>query len=159
MINETSILSVLMYLFKHHLQKDQKLSGDDNLIEELEDAGFKRLLIVQAFEWLASLAFETALDDGIAPSATSFRVYSTEECQLISADCRSLLLSLEHAGVLTNATRETVINQLLQLEDEGIDINLVKWVTMMVLFNTPEMEQQLSNMELLILSESVHGEH
>jgi Smg protein len=47
------------------------------------------------------------------------------------------LLFLEQMGVLTPASRERVIDRAMALENEDFDIDQLKWVILMVLFNQP----------------------
>ena len=155
MKNET-VLTVLMYLFHNHMEKDNRLNLNDmQLVDELKSAGFHAHVIGKAFRWLHRLT-EFASQD-TSPSTNSFRVFSEEECQLINIDCRSFIIGLEMQGILSPLTREIVIHQTLELINEGIDLSLLKWVTLMVLFNMPNSEHALSHMEFLVLAHAMHN--
>lgn len=157
-MKEESVLNVLMYIFHNHMDRDQRVDIDDTgLVDELKSAGFHALSIGRAFRWLHHL---TELADQ-APdiSDQSFRVYSEQECWLMNEECRNFIYSLEHQGILTPQTREMVIHQTLELINEGVDINLIKWVTLMVLFNTPGCEDALAHMEFLIQSDAFDTVH
>ena len=158
-MKQTTILNVLMYLFQHHMRSEESL-GDigQELLVELEDAGFQRPSILQAIEWLSFLHQENFAQI-IQPTDGTFRVFSLYEHDIIGAECINYLIELEHAGILNSLSRELVLHQLLELQNEQIDLNLVKWVTLMVLFNVPGNEGQLANMELLVLEEGLGGTH
>lgn len=153
-----SILGVLMYLFYNHMEKDNQINLNDmELIDDLKSAGFHAHNIGKAFRWLHHLA-EFA-EQNTQPTTHSFRVFSEKECWLMSTECRDFILSLEHQGILTPLTREIVIHQTLELINEGVDLNLLKWVTLMVLFNTPNCETELSQLEFLVLSHALDSIH
>jgi Smg protein len=153
-----SVLGVLMYLFYNHMEKDNQINLNDmELIDDLKSAGFHAHNIGKAFRWLHHLV-EFAEQD-IPPTARSFRVFSEKECWLMSTECRNFILSLEQQGILTPLTREVVIHQTLELINEGVDLNLLKWVTLMVLFNMPNCDTELSHMEFLVLSHTLDSIH
>src|SRR3990167_10467502 len=153
-----SVLNVLMYLFHHHMDRDNPLDLNDmKLIDELKSVGFHAHIIGKAFRWLHHLVELT--DQDVPASKNSFRVFSEQETWLINTDCRNFILSLEHQGILTSHTREIVIHQALELIHEGVDLNLLKWVTLMVLFNMPNSENALSHMEFLVLTNALDTIH
>ena len=57
---------------------------------------------------------------------------------------------LEQVGVLDPVNRELVIDRLMALGDDDIDLDQVKWVVQMVLFNQPGKEAAFSLMEDLV---------
>lgn len=159
MMKEESVLNVLMYLFQNHMKDSCELDGDANyIIHALEEAGFASSLINEAITWL-----ETLVKDDTkliaSPSNTSTRVFTPEEKEFIDPECLDFILSLEQQGILTPETREIVINQALALESELVDISLIKWVTLMVLFNQPNCENALACMEFLVLDNTLGGVH
>lgn len=158
MMKEESVLNVLMYLFHNHMEKNDQINLNDiKLVDELKSAGFHSHLIGKAFHWLHHLT-EFA-DQAPNVSEHAFRVYSEEECRLMDDECRHFISSLEHQGILTPHSREIVIHQTLELINEGVDINLIQWVTLMVLFNLPGAEDALSHMEFLVQSDPFQTVH
>jgi len=149
-MKEESVLSILMYLFHYHMGKSDSAVNlsDMAIVDELKSAGFHVHSIGKAFRWLNHLA---ELSDTLPrASAHSFRVFSKEESSLMDEECRRFILSLEQQGILTPVTREIVIHQTMELIHEGIDLSLIKWVTLMVLFNLPNCEEALAHMEFLV---------
>ncbi|WP_423063162.1 DUF494 domain-containing protein [Candidiatus Paracoxiella cheracis] len=156
-MKEESVLNVLMYLFKNHMQDNCELDTiQAKLLLQLEELGFRRKVINQAFEWLENLSRESQ-EPILQPSKCSLRVFSDYECELLDIDCRSFLISLEQQGILNPQTRELVISQAIELEFEGIDVSLLKWVTLMVLFNQPDEKHALACMEFLVLDDTIGG--
>lgn len=158
MIKEENVLSVLMYLFKNHMQNNAQVDTgvDDKLLEELEDAGFGRPVIIDAFDWLADLDKETDSRPA-TPHPKSFRPFSAFERERIDLECRGFILLLEQQGILTPVVKEIVIAQVIKLGSDLVDINIVKWVTLMVLFNEEDQEEALTTMEMLVLDNTIGG--
>lgn len=160
-MKEESVLTILMYLFKYHMQESPLLgTNEEQIISSLEEVGFRRPTITKAFDWLVNLADLEALKAKDNNNKhQSFRVFSDFEKAIFDAECISFIMQLEEQGILTPFLREIVINQVIQLEQEGIDVSLIKWVTLLVLFNQPKDDQALKCMELLVLDEFTGGIH
>ena len=153
------VLTVLMYLFKNHMQENCTLDvGEKKLFLRLEELGFHRAVIDKAFRWLNNL-LQGVHEPMQLPTKDSFRVFSDHECELLDNDCRYFLITLEQQSILNPHTRELIINQAIELASEGIDVSLLKWVTLMVLFNQPDEKQALVSMELFILDDTLGGIH
>ncbi len=152
-----SVLDVLMYLFEHYFEDEVVLGPDqDSMKTELAHAGFRSRTIDKAFTWLEDLACQE--DNPIAlamADAPSVRVYTAEEQGKLDIECRGFLLFLEQAGILDPAHRELVIDRVTALETEEIDLEQVKWVVQMVLFNRPDRDEDESWVEDLALDEAV----
>ena len=74
--------------------------------------------------------------------------------QVGRTECRGFLLFLEQAQVLNAETREICIERLLELDKPDIELDDLKWVVMMVLFNVPGSENAYQQMEELVFDES-----
>jgi Smg protein len=62
-------------------------------------------------------------------------------------------------GVLTPASREIAIEQAMALESEDFDIDQMKWVILMVLFNQPGDEGAYAWVEDLLFDTPQRGLH
>ena len=158
-MKENSVLHVLMYLFQNHMQNNCQIDESEVLIDQLESAGFVLPVINQAIDWLANLADSNTIAAITTPQTSSFRFYTPYEITLFGEQCINFITHLEKENILTPITRELVIHQAIELQAEGIDLNLIKWVTLMVLFNQPEHDEALSCMELLVLENPPGGIH
>ena len=150
------MFDVLMYLFETYVQSDAYLMVDqDELAEELTRAGFHQDEIYKALSWLEHLAElhddERASRSICAPD--SFRIYAPEEMLKLGAECRGFLLFLEQIRVLDCETREIVIDRLMDLDSAEIELDDLKWVVLMVLFNVPGSENACHQMEELLFDE------
>lgn len=148
-----SVLDVLMYLFEHYLdEEDIDVESDrESLRHDLVEAGFPDEEIDRAFAWLEGLAVgaEQPQTEAVR-AAPSIRVYAPQELERLDRDCRGFLLFLEQVGVLDHTTRELVVDRVMALESFDIDLEQLKWVVLMVLFNQPGKESMFSWMEELV---------
>jgi Smg protein len=153
MIRE-NVLDVLLYLFENYLDDDAETYADrDVLTVELEAAGFPRSEVGKAFDWLEGLA----MDEDKIPALTgegAIRVFSDREMARLDIRCRGFLRHLENVGILDPAHREVVIDRILALEADTVDLDDVKWVVLMVLFNQPGQEMAFARMEGLVFEDS-----
>lgn len=151
------MLEVLMYLFQNHIQGNNVTIKEENLMLELQRAGFDVSEIENALDWLDGLA---ECSEMINPDTVSFRILSTEERLRLNAECWGFISYLEQVGILDFMARETVIDRLMNLNTTSlIDIPHIKWVTLMVLFQLNDRKDALKAMENLVLtcsSEQLH---
>lgn len=155
-----NVFDVLMYLFENFMDDDSGFDEDqDTLKEVLLEAGFRQNEIGKAFDWLEGLA---ELQDEAPPPAvpsSSLRLYSEPELGKITTECRGFILFMEQMGVLDSATREMVIDRVMALEEDEVDLEQLKWVILMVLFNQPGREAAFAWMEDLVLDETTGALH
>ena len=129
------MFDVLMYLFETYIHSEAEMRVDqDKLTRDLTDAGFEREDIYNALMWLP----------------LSLRIYTEEECLRLDASCRGFLLFLEQIQVLNLETREMVIERVLALDTAEFELEDLKWVILMVLFNIPGCENAYQQMEELL---------
>ena len=154
-----NVLDVLVYLFEHFIYDEPENARDRTSIEaDLAHAGFGAPEIGKAFEWLDEL--ERRRPEGSAIAANGpVRVYAPLELERLDAECRGFLLYLEQELVLDVSLRELVIDRVMALEDDELDLEDLKWVVLMVMFNQPGQEAAYAWMESHLLEsvgEAVH---
>ena len=149
-----SLFDVLMYLFENYMEEDSPLFSDpEKLKVQLSDAGFRHSQIHKAFLWLEDLAQGQEPEMAPLTAAGSFRVFHPEECAKLNMECRGFLMLMEQLGVIDPASRELIIDRVMALESEEIDLEQLKWVVLMVLFNQPGFEAAYSWVENLVLDD------
>ena len=133
------VIDVLMYIFSSYADQENNLPEDrDGIDADLRAAGFDSLEIAKAFEWLDGLALDEDIPV-INQSSQTTRVFSPQETQRLADNAQGFLLFLEQSGVLTPTLRELVINRIMALDSVSeVDLEELKWVVMMVLFNSTE---------------------
>jgi Smg protein len=147
-----SILDVLLYLFEHYFANDSLPPGDGEalpgspLFNELSEAGFSAAEIQKAFDWLDALAGQRP--DAAAPRSNGpIRVFHGPELDKLDVECRGFLLLLEQLGILDADQRELVLDRALALDQDELDLDDLKWVVLLVLFNQPGSEAAYAWME------------
>lgn len=148
------MFDVLMYLFETYIHNEPEMRVDqDQLTDDLAQAGFHRDDIYNALNWLEKLA---DLQEGQnAPyfffnDTATTEIYTEEESARLDAGCRGFLLFLEQIQVLNLETREMVIDRVMALDNAEFDLEDLKWVVLMVLFNIPGYESAYQQMEELL---------
>ena len=153
-----SILDVLLYLFEHYftddavpppgeahfLDREQLANGP--LLDELAQAGFSPAEIHKAFDWLGALA-EQRPAEGTRRADGPTRVFSGPELDKLDVEARGFLMFLEQHGVLDSDQRELVLDRGMALDQDELDLDDLKWVVLMVLFNQPGSEAAYAWME------------
>ncbi|MYB35358.1 MAG: DUF494 domain-containing protein [Gammaproteobacteria bacterium] len=135
-----SVLDILRYLFEgsHGAGIEATMDEQQGVVDQLQEMGFDEYSIDRAFDWIQNLSFLGESGGGDATSARyGIRYYTSEETQHLPARIRGYIMGLEQAGILNTVSREMVINQLMFLEPESMDLDSVKWVTLVVLDNYP----------------------
>jgi Smg protein len=135
-----SVFDVLMYLFEYYSEEDQEFEPNRfELQSQLLDAGFPTDEVDKAFEWLDGLA-----DQQGSPikniGTTSVRIFSDLESKRLGSAAQGFLMYLEQVHILNPMSRELVIDRIMALETEEVDLDQLKWVVLMVLFNQPDFE-------------------
>jgi Smg protein len=161
-----SILDVLLYLFEHYFTEDADLVRDHNslrsgpLFEELGQAGFSPAEINKAFEWLDALASQRPSPSTATPRAGGpTRVYFGPELDKLDVECRGFLLFLEQHGILDADQRELVLDRAMALDQDELDLDDLKWVVLMVLFNQPGSEAAYAWMETQMFADEPEPVH
>jgi Smg protein len=133
-----NVLDVLMYLFDHVFDADMETETDqDTLTDELEAAGFDKGEIDKAFDWLDDLRLAEDRTDCLKGQALgSMRIYADRELQRFASGCHGFMLFMEQCAIIDAQLREMIIERAMALETPEIDLEHLKWVTMMVLCNS-----------------------
>ena len=159
-----SILDVLLYLFEHYFTDDADLVRDRDslqsgpLFDELGQAGFSPAEINKAFEWLDALANQRP--GASVPRADGpTRVFAGPELDKLDVECRGFLLFLEQRGILDADQRELVLDRAMALDQDQLDLDDLKWVVLMVLFNQPGSEAAYAWMETQMFADEPEPVH
>jgi Smg protein len=155
-----NVLDVLMYLFQNYMDSEFEIEPDrDSLNIELQEAGFLHSEIDRAFDWLDELAANQESDESDDQTSGSIRIYTDQEAEKLDLECRGFLFHLERAGILSSSARELVIDRVMALETGDVDIERLKWVVLMVLFNQPEQDVSYEWIENVVFDNVVDCLH
>ena len=142
-----SILDVLLYLFEHYFTEDADPVRDrDSLQSGLLQAGFSPAETSKAFDWLDALAAQRPVD-GPSRADGPTRLFSQHEEAKLDVESRGFLMFLEQHGVIDADRRELVLDRAMALDQDDLDLDDLKWVVLMVLFNQPGSEAAYAWME------------
>ena len=148
------MFDILMYLFENYIHSEAEIMVDhDELTDELTRAGFHQDEIYKALSWLEKLADLQNNDEHpylTRLNGNSTRVYTADEMRRLDTDCRGFLMFLEQVNLLDVTTREMVIDRVMGLETNEFELDDLKWIILMVLFNVPGKELAYEQMEELI---------
>ncbi|PKM06167.1 MAG: hypothetical protein CVV14_13690 [Gammaproteobacteria bacterium HGW-Gammaproteobacteria-4] len=160
-----TILDVLLYLFEHYFYDDPDAAGDRESIlngpifQGLTQAGFSAVEINKAFDWLDALARQRPQTGAVRHTAQPVRVYADVELLRLDPECIGFLMFLEQNGVLDGEQRELVLDRVMALDQDEIDLDDLKWVVLMVLFNQPGAEAAFAWMEGQIFQDEAEPLH
>ncbi|MAZ44152.1 MAG: hypothetical protein CMF48_03120 [Legionellales bacterium] len=137
-----NVLDVLAYLFDNYWDNEASLEADESeLACELEQAGFDASEINKAFVWLEELA-GLKLEDyaSLAGVSPSLRCFAPEELEKFDFESRQCLLQLVSQGHLDFPKLEIIIDRAMALGCQEINLEDMKQVIALVIFNLPEDE-------------------
>ena len=152
-----SVLDMLMYLFDQHL--DESEPDRQSLHDELSTAGFAPDEVERTLSWLEGLTQLRTDDPDALTMGSSIRVYTDSECERLDTQCRGFVMFLEQNGIVSASQRELVLDRLMALESYEVDVEHVKWVALMVLFNQPGQEEAYARMEDLVFDDAMVPAH
>lgn len=147
------VFDILLYLFENYIYEDEDLDPDE-IEKELQSAGFNEQTIEKAFSWLDGLSAANEGDNlTTLAQQHAVRIYTPEEMEHLDTESRGFLMFLEQMGVLDDASRETVIDRAMALDSDEMNLDQLKWVVLMVIFNQPGGEAAAAWMEDIVIDQ------
>jgi Smg protein len=149
-----NMVDVLIYLYENYMDGEARPPSDQGELEdELAQAGFSNAEIQKALQWLDELAVGVDAPQYHPHTGRSMRIYSDAERAKLDLEARGLLLFLEQNGILDPVGRELVIDRVLAIDHDGVSVDELKWVVLLVLMNRPGQEAAFTQMEDLVYNE------
>ena len=137
-------LDILLYLFEYYSEDPVRESDTSFVIRDhLIDAGFQDAAIDHAMDWVE--IFKDPKEDTMlhVPSSSSVRILSDDEKNLLDVECQNYISRLEKFGLLTPEKRELLIDKLTSIGFEPMDLEVVKALSILMLFQEPSVEVRL----------------
>lgn len=129
------MFDILVYLVENYFH-----SGDfpdvETISKRLSAAGFEDDDISEALTWLSG--FEQTEHGTTYPtfnSSRGFRVYADEELSSLTTEARGFILFLEDSEIITAPQRELIVERILAIAEPGVDLEKVKLIVLVVLWN------------------------
>ena len=137
-------LDVLLYLFEYYSEDPVRETGSNTEIKKhLIGAGFEDDVINHAMDWVAIFKGPADSAEITIPQSLSVRIFSNEEKSLLDDECQNYIIRLEKFGLLTPQKRELLIDKLTSIGFEPMDIEVVKALSILMLFQEPSVEVKL----------------
>ena len=137
-------LDILLYLFEYYSEDPvRELNTSFVIRDHLIDAGFQDAAIDHAMDWVE--IFKNPKEDIMLhiPSSSSVRILSDDEKNLLDVECQNYISRLEKFGLLTPEKRELLIDKLTSIGFEPMDLEVVKALSILMLFQEPSVEVRL----------------
>jgi len=151
------MFEVLVFVYENYWRGDACPQGD-HLGRKLSAVGFEQEEIQEALAWLNGLSLATrgmdqpgtagvapqgTPDPGLAPSASSMRVYSVDEQNRMGPQCLGFLHFLESSKVLPAHMREVVIDRAMASNSSMLNLDDLKIIVLMVYWSFGEEPEAL----------------
>ncbi len=146
------MFDILVFLFENYFHTGT-YPDQDTLTKRLSAAGFDSGDISQALSWLDGLERGESGSGDRFTGSDGFRYYTEPELAKLGAESRGFLLFLETAGIITALQRELVIERALVLDELRVDLENLKLIVLMVLWNQNEAVDSLVLEELVAPAE------
>jgi Smg protein len=146
-----SMFDVLVYLYENYWRPDA-CPDHQQLQRKLSAVGFEPEEIQEALRWLDGLATSAESCAGSA-GASSMRVYSEAEHELLGEESIGFITFLESAGVLPAPMREMVIDRAGAVGGGPIGLEDLKIIVLMVFWSLGEEPDSLILDELFVAPE------
>lgn len=149
------MIDILLYIFDEKLADDAMLvSNRVGLQQQLVAQGFSPHAIHQALIWLKELQ-EWFKNDKTksAPHASSIRIWSSFELKKFSRQALEMITHLEQQEVIDQWQREVIIDRAMAIEMLNIDVEQIKWITLIVLYYARTESKPISWIEHVLLQE------
>ena len=141
-------LDILLYLFEYYSEDPDRESGNDfEIRKHLLGGGFEKKAIDHAMDWVEIFKGPSDQIKIVSPNKFSTRVFATEERALLDEECQNYIVRLEKFGLLTPQKRELLIDKLTSIGFEPMDIEVVKALSILMLFQEPSIEVRLHSYE------------
>jgi Smg protein len=129
------MFDILVYLVENYFH-----SGDfpdaETISKRLSAAGFEDDDISEALTWLSG--FEQTEHGTTYPAfngSRGFRVYADEELSSLTTEARGFILFLEDSEIITAPQRELIVERILAIAEPGVDLEKIKLIVLVVLWN------------------------
>jgi len=150
------MFEILIYLFETYIHSESEISIDyESLTDNLSDIGFQSKDIYNALNWLKNLScYQKNIVSSInlVSNHATTRIYTKEEEFKLNTDCRGFILFLEQLGILTLDIREIIIERIMALDINQLNLEDLKWIVLIILFNIPGCEIIYRKLENLLFN-------
>jgi Smg protein len=127
------VLAIVSLIAQYFLEEHDGMSEND-LVEELLSVGFDADEIDAAFNWMETQALGSPEPADLVNPVNTFRIFSVQECLVLSPEARGFLARLRTMGVLNDELQEEVIQRAMDVAEDEICLKEIKTITILALF-------------------------
>lgn len=129
------MFDILVYLVENYFQHG-RLPDTETISKRLTAAGFEDDEISEALTWLSGFDDTHGTEDEAAfDGGNGFRIYAEEELVKLTTAARGFLLFLEDSDIISPKQRELIIERVLAFGGAGVDLEKLKLIVLIVLWN------------------------
>ncbi|MGA9666403.1 MAG: DUF494 domain-containing protein [Gallionella sp.] len=128
------MFEILMYLFESYFDAGS-YPEPEKLSRKLTAAGFEDEEISEALSWLSALQEQDPDSYPASLEHAGQRHFAELESQYIGDDARQFLLFAEQQRLISAVEREMTIDRSVALKQEGLALDKLKLIMLMVLWN------------------------
>jgi Smg protein len=128
------MFEILMYLFESYFDAGS-YPEPDKLSRKLSAAGFEGEEISEALTWLSALQEQNPDSYPATLEHQGQRHFAELELQLVSYEAIQFLLFAEQQKLISAVEREMIIDRSVALKQEGLALDKLKLIMLMVLWN------------------------
>ncbi len=132
------VLAIVNLIAQYVLGAEDTPISEQELRTELTSVGFAAEEIDDAFSWMEKIALQPHVE---VPTAVplmdlpTYRVFSTEEQQLLTTEARGFLVKVRTMGLLTDEAQEEIIDRATRSAEGPVDEQEIKMVTILTLLS------------------------
>jgi Smg protein len=141
------MFEILMYLFESYIDAGS-YPAPDKLSRKLSAAGFEGEDIDEALTWLSALRLPDNYPDILAHGGMRF--FAEREFEFIGAGARQFILFAEEQKMISAIEREIIIDRALALQQKDLELNKLKLIMLIVLWDRHQDLSPLLIEELLV---------
>ncbi|HUU72879.1 MAG TPA: DUF494 domain-containing protein [Burkholderiales bacterium] len=143
------MFDILVYLVENYFHNGQ-LPDAETITKRLSAAGFEEEDISEALTWLSGFGHPDETDGESAfAQSRGFRIYADEELTNLTAEARGFILFLQDSEIISAPQRELIIERVLALPETSVDLERIKLIVLMVLWNQ---QQSVDSLVLELLA-------
>ncbi len=129
------MFEVLVFMFENYFANHAH-PDSEVLTQELSAAGFAYSDITGAVHWFDEMKSMLTQPPAIyCHKDSGMRVFANKELKKINLESISFILFLQQANVINDVERDLIIDRAMALKQEYINIEEMRWITMIALWN------------------------
>ncbi len=143
------MFDILVYLVENYFHNGQ-LPDAETITKRLSAAGFEDDDISEALTWLSGFGQPEETEENTAfTQSHGFRVYADEELTNLTVEARGFIIFLQDSDIISAPQRELIIERVLALPETSVDLERIKLIVLMVLWNQ---QQSVDSLVLELLA-------